>query len=125
MGRRVYNALAEFINGNINKDEFMDVYDLFDDDINTISQLRGNNLGPIQKNTKEFRDDLQKIIDTDQLMNIPPREGTGLKILTPDQMLACLPILLGQIEAGYNSQNLKYEIRQLLYSLYRSKNNNK
>ena len=125
MGRRVYNALAEFINGNINKDEFMDVYDLFDDDINTISQLRGNNLGPIQKNTKEFRDDLQKIIDTDQLMNIPPLEGTGLKILTPDQMLACLPILLGQIEAGYNSQNLKYEIRQLLYSLYRSKNNNK
>ena len=50
--------------------------------------------------------------------NIP---GSGLKILTPQQMLARLPILLAQIKAGNNSQELKNEIRQLLYSLYRSK----
>ena len=50
--------------------------------------------------------------------NIP---GSGLKILTPQQMLACLPILLAQIKAGNNSRDLKNEIRQLLYSLYRSK----
>ena len=49
--------------------------------------------------------------------NIP---GSGLKILTPQQMLARLPILLAQIKAGNNSQELKNEIRQLLYSLYRS-----
>ena len=47
--------------------------------------------------------------------------GSGLKILTPQQMLACLPILLAQIQAGNNSQKLKNEIRQLFYSLYRSK----
>ena len=50
--------------------------------------------------------------------NIP---GSGLKILTQQQMLARLPILLAQIEAGNNSLELKNQIRQLLYSLYRSK----
>ena len=47
--------------------------------------------------------------------------GKGLKILTPDQMLSRLPITLAQLKAGNNSQKLKNEIRQLLYSLYRSK----
>ena len=36
-------------------------------------------------------------------------------------MLNCLPILLTQIEAGNNSNQLKNETRQILYSLYRSK----
>ena len=40
-------------------------------------------------------------------------------------MLALLSILLAQVEAGNNSQKLKNEIRQLLYSLYRSKKMNK
>ena len=44
-----------------------------------------------------------------------------LKKLTPQQMLARLPILLAQIIAVNNSRELKNEIRQLLYSLYRSK----
>ena len=47
--------------------------------------------------------------------------GKGLKILTPDQMLSRLPITLAQLKAGNNSEKLKNEIRQLLYSLYRSK----
>ena len=45
----------------------------------------------------------------------------GLKILTPKQMLSRLPIILAQLKAGNNSEKLKNEIRQLLYSLYRSK----
>ena len=49
------------------------------------------------------------------------QSGKGLKILTPQQMFTRLPILLAQIKAGNNSQKLKNEIRQLLYSLYRSK----
>ena len=48
-------------------------------------------------------------------------KGTGLKILTDKQMLNRLPILLAQIRAGNNSIKLKNEIRQILYSLYRSK----
>ena len=48
-------------------------------------------------------------------------EGKGLKILTNKQMLNRLPILLAQIQAGNNSKSLKNEVRQILYSLYRSK----
>ena len=50
------------------------------------------------------------------------QEGKGLKILTPNQMLSRLPIVLAQLQGGDNSNKLKNEIRQLLYSLYRSKN---
>ena len=45
----------------------------------------------------------------------------GLKILTNKQMLNRLPILLAQIQAGNNSKSLKNELRQIIYSLYRSK----
>ena len=48
-------------------------------------------------------------------------KGSGLKILTPDQMFSRLPISLAQLKAGNNSEKRKNEIRQLLYSLYRSK----
>ena len=48
-------------------------------------------------------------------------EGRGLKILSKQQMLSRLPILLAQIQAGNNSKKLKNETRQILYSLYRSK----
>ena len=37
-------------------------------------------------------------------------------------MITRLPILLAQLKAGNNSQKLKNEIRQIAYSLYRSKN---
>ena len=49
------------------------------------------------------------------------QEGTGLKILTPNQMLKRLPIALAQVKAGNNSESLLNEIRQIVYSLYRSK----
>ena len=48
-------------------------------------------------------------------------KGAGIKILTNKQMLNRLPILLAQMQAGNNSIKLKNEIRQILYSLYRSK----
>ena len=44
----------------------------------------------------------------------------GLKTLTPNQMLRRLPISLAQFNAGKNSEKLKGETTQLLYSLYRS-----
>ena len=49
------------------------------------------------------------------------QKGIGLKILTPNQMLKRLPIALAQIKAGNNSESLLNEIRQVIYSLYRSK----
>ena len=52
---------------------------------------------------------------------IQKQPGQRLKILTPDQMLSRLTITLAQLKAGNNSEKLKNEIRQLLYSLHRSK----
>ena len=53
------------------------------------------------------------------------QEGTGvnemLKILTSNQMHKRLPIALAQVKAGNNSESLLNEIRQIVYSLYRSK----
>ena len=66
-----------------------------------------------EKDTSE-KDTSEKDIDTS-------KKGEGLKILSNKQMLNRLPILLAQIEAGNNSKSLKNELRQILYSLYRSK----
>ena len=71
---------------------------------------------PNQKELLDYGNELKKIIEK----SFKP-SGPGLKILMPQQMLAHLPILLAQIKAGNNSRELKNEIRQLLYSLYRSK----
>ena len=43
----------------------------------------------------------------------PPKDakkGEGLKIMTPNQLLTRLPILLAQKKAGNNSQKLNNEI---------------
>ena len=52
-------------------------------------------------------------------------KGTGLKILTPKQMLQRFPIALAQLKAGNNSESLLNEIRQIVYSLYQSKQTTK
>ena len=54
-------------------------------------------------------------------MSKESQEGEGLKIITPNQMLKRLPIALAQVKAGNNSESLLNEIRQIVYSLYRSK----
>ena len=48
-------------------------------------------------------------------------DNSKLKMLTPKQMLQRLPIALAQVKAGNNSKNLLNEIRQIVYSLYQSK----
>ena len=57
-------------------------------------------------------EDRKMLIDTNN-------EGRGLKILSKQQMLSRLSILLAQIQAGNDSQSLKNETRQLIYTLYR------
>ena len=49
------------------------------------------------------------------------QKGEGLKILTPNQFLKRLPIALAQVKAGNNSESLLNEKRQIVYSLYQSK----
>ena len=74
------------------------------------------------KKTKK-PDKVLKIVEKIVIFNRENRkqQGLGLKILTPNQILRRLPISLAQLKAGNNSEKLKNEIRQLLYSLYRSK----
>ena len=62
---------------------------------------------------------VEEILDFNK--RIWKQQGSGLKILTPDQMLSRLPISLAQLKPGNNSGEVKNEIRQILYSLYRSK----
>ena len=70
----------------------------------------------------ENPESIVKIVEMILNFNKQNQEGKGLKILTPNQMLSRLPITLAQLKAENNSKKLKNEIRQLLYSLYRSKN---
>ena len=69
-------------------------------------------------------EEMSKIADIVELIlyfNNEDQEGNGLRILTPNQMFSRLPISLAQLKAGNNSEKLKNEIRELLYSLYWSK----
>ena len=69
----------------------------------------------------KFYDDYSSMILEAKKMAAENQEGTGLKILTPKQMLQRLPIALAQVKAGNNSEGLLNEIRQVAYSLYQSK----
>ena len=73
------------------------------------------------KRTNKLYMGLLKIVNLFKNMKKKEKQGQGLKIIAPKQMLSYLPVLLAQIHAGNNSAKLKNEIRQLLYSLYRSK----
>ena len=73
-----------------------------------------------KKNIKK-PDKIFKIVEEILEFNKQKQSGLGLKILTPNQMLSSWPITLAQLKAGNNSEKLKNEIKQLLYSLYRSK----
>ena len=57
----------------------------------------------------------------DQNMMKLREKDINKKILTPKQMLQRLPIALAQVKAGNNSESLLNEIRQIVYSLYQSK----
>ena len=62
-------------------------------------------------------DIFEEILD----FNRQNQEGKGLKLLTLEKMLSRLPITLAQLKAGNTLENLKHEIKQLLYFLDRSK----
>ena len=66
----------------------------------------------------EFFDDCSSIVSE---VKLKATKGTALKILTPKQMLQRLPVALAQVKTGNNSENVLNEIRQIVYSLYQSK----
>ena len=68
-----------------------------------------------------FRDFTEMLSDANYNAKQNETKGKGLKILTPKQMLQRLPIALAQVKTGNNSESLLNEIRQIVYSLYQSK----
>ena len=88
-------------------------------------------LSDLKSKTEEIFEDEKKIEKPDEILknfeeilefNKQNQSGKGLKILTPNEMLSRLQITLSHLKAGNNSEKIKKEIRQLLCSLYRSKN---
>ena len=84
-----------------------------------------NNLKKFYNSREEvinfFWDYIEMLSDANYYSKQDKTKGTGLKILTPKQMLQRLPIALAEVKAGSNSECLLNEIRQIFYSLYKSK----
>ena len=132
---------VQYINNNLFTEHFKypspsRMYNTLSDTINTerhniCVNLINSSLIDLKKDIgNTSNDDVNKIEEMNKIANIVElildfnernQEGQGLKILTPSQMLSRLPISLAQLKARNNSEKLKNEIRQLLYSFYRSK----
>ena len=116
----INEALINYNNGTITQDKSLQIYNVFINDFDKFSKVIKKNQtgarGPNQKKLLDYGNEFKKVIEK----SFNP-SGLGLKILTQQQMLARLPVLLAQIKARNNSLEPKNEIRQLLYSLYRSK----
>ena len=84
-----------------------------------------NNLNKFYNSRQEvinfFRDYIEMLSDTNNNARQNETKGMRLKILSPKQMVQRLPIALAQVKAGNNSESLFNEIRQIVYSLYQSK----
>ena len=76
-----------------------------------------------KNNTRKSRNrnNMVEIVELILKFNQLEQEGSGLKIVTPNQVLSRLLISLAQLKARKKSEKLKNEIRQILYSLFRSK----
>ena len=111
----IYKKLQE-TKGKRNEDQIFSI--ILDKIKNKIKNVPENKVSIIEGN--------EKIINIVELIlyfnQLEQQKEEGLKILTPSQMLSRLPITLAQLKPGNNSEKIKNKIRQLLYSLHRSKN---
>ena len=111
---KLVNKTAE---QKIGKNKAIKAYNNLLNKVEQIVELRST--PPIRKMLKIFN-------YLGEIFNRPAGEESasrvkGLKILKKPRMLSRFPISLAQLKAGNNSEKLKNEFRQLLYSLYRSK----
>ena len=83
---------------------------------NIVKNLPKDKVSRVEEN-KKIIDIVESLVE----LNSENQLGLGLKGLTPNQILSRLPISLAQLKAGNNSEKLKSKMRQILYSLYRSK----
>ena len=79
-----------------------------------------NNKRNVLNTAKNLYDGRELVINAfkSELFPWKSTTGTGLKILTPKQLLQRLLIVLAQVKAGNNYENKLDEIRQIVYSSY-------
>ena len=123
----ITKSLKKLRNKLINLSKFKEEYNKFVNNIVKFeyykSEKEPGSVSPNQKKMIRYARDLKNIVDLYNLKSDSDttKKGEGLKILNNKQMLNRLPILPAQIEARNNLIKLKNEVRQILYSLYRSK----
>ena len=123
----ITKSLKKLHNKVINFSEFNEEYNTFMDNVIKFeyykSEKEPGSVSTKKKKMRRYVKSLKYIVDFyyPKPGNITSKKDEGLKILTNKQMFNPLPKLLAQIEAGNNSNKLKNETRQILYSLYRSK----
>ena len=120
----------DIYNNRINLDEVgQEQSDLLDYlfDFNSKTKLESKK-GKIRKNdvfdsVRDLYKGRELVINTFKIGLFPLKSTTGteLKILTPKQLLQRLPIALAQVKAGNNSESLLNKTKQIVYSLYQSK----
>ena len=120
-------------NNQINYDDALKKQKLFLNKLNNVKIGRKTseqkevitNLNKFYQSREEvfnfLKDYTKMMLDSDYKAKQNETKGTGLKTLTPKQMLQRLSIALAQVKAGNNSESLLNEIRQIVYSLYQSK----
>ena len=120
----------DIYNNRINLDEVgQEQSDLLDYlfDFNSKTKLESKK-GKIRKNdvfdsVRDLYKGRELVINTFKIGLFPLKSTTGteLKILTPKQLLQRLPIALAQVKAGNNPESLLNKTKQIVYSLYQSK----
>ena len=116
----INSSLQKYINGLFNNSDLVREYNKFIVDSEKLKNaIEKRKKGAGTPNPKKLDDYIEGLIYISHYFS--PKGGKGLKVLTSKQMLNRLPILLAQIQTGNNSDKLKNETRQILYSLYRSK----
>ena len=112
----MYKKLRE-TEGERNEDQVYLVKEVLNKMKETTKNVPENNTFVIEENEK-----IINFVENSLYFNqLEQQKGEGLKNLTANQMLSRLPISLAHSKVGNNSEKRKNEIRQILYSLYRSK----
>ena len=122
----IKNLQIKFSEAKNKQDEFLNKLNNIKIGKKTIEQKETiNNLIKFYNSREEiisfFTDYAKMLSDVNYDSKHSKTKGKALKILTHKQILQRLPIALAQVKAGNNSESLLNEIRQIVYSLYQTK----
>ena len=129
-GRDIYNGEITLKEADEEQSSLLNEIRKFRDKTKPQDQEKKTRKKDVLKNLYNFFEGREKVLNAFDSKIFPIKtKGTGyleskpssFKILTPNQMLKRLPIGLAQVKARNNSESLLNEIRQIVYSLYRSK----